>query len=78
VFYFVHHFENYEALTGTEELLTMFIMKLLKLSSEGETQKAKRRNNRRNAKDVSCAEHFSAVIAKLSEVPVYSSGLNYN
>jgi hypothetical protein len=38
VIYFVHHFENYEALNGTEELLTIFIMKLLKVISEGETE----------------------------------------
>jgi hypothetical protein len=38
VIYFVHHFENYEALNGTEELLTIFIMKLRMVISEGERE----------------------------------------
>jgi hypothetical protein len=42
VIYFVHNFENYEALNGNE-LLTIFIVKLLKVISEGETEsKAKK------------------------------------
>jgi hypothetical protein len=38
VIYFVEHFENYETLNGTEELLTIFIMELLKVISEGERE----------------------------------------
>jgi hypothetical protein len=38
VIYFVEHFENYETLNGTEELLTTFILELLKVISEGETE----------------------------------------
>jgi hypothetical protein len=63
--YFVHHFKNYEALTVTEDPLTILISKLLKVSAEGETEKVKQGNNHSNAKYVSCAYSFSAVHTKV-------------